>query len=127
VDARHSSNGARAGPSASGDVLLSDEGGVAIRLVVARSTLTAQVRPGTFALIGGLAVMTRLQKIHRVTDDIDAVSEQLGDDPSDITIVLGASGPSGVRRLVEGVKVDHIDVGDTRAALISAAQLPEDE
>jgi hypothetical protein len=111
----------------SGDVLLSDEGGVAVRLITALGTLTKQVRPGTFALIGGLAVMTRLGSIHRVTDDIDGVTEQLGDDPSDVAIVLGGSGRSGVRRLIDGVKIDHIDVGDTPAAQIPSAALPDDE
>lgn len=111
----------------SGEVLLSDEGGVATRLVTALATLTAQVRPGTFALIGGLAVMTRLRSVHRVTDDIDSVTEQFGDDPSDVAIVLGESGRSAVRRLVEGVKIDHIDVGDRPAIQIPAAELPEND
>jgi hypothetical protein len=111
----------------SGDVVLSDEGGVAARLVTALATLTAQVAPGTFALIGGLAVMTRLRSVHGVTDDIDGVSEQLGNDPSDVAIVLGESGPRGVRRLIDGVMIDHIDVSDTPAAQIPAADLPDSE
>jgi hypothetical protein len=111
----------------SGDVLLSDEGGVAQRLVTALKTLTAQVRPGTFALIGGLAVIARLKTVHRVTDDIDGVSEQIGDDPSDISVVLGESGRHGVGRLIDGVKVEYIDVGDTKAAVIPIADLPEND
>ena len=108
----------------SGDVLLSDDGGVAIRLVTALATLSSQVTPGSFALIGGVAVMTRLQSVHRVTDDIDGVSEQHGDDPSDIAVVLGESGQVSVRRLIDGVKVDHIDVGDTPAAQIPLRSAP---
>ncbi|MCL4446669.1 MAG: hypothetical protein M1134_07405 [Actinobacteria bacterium] len=111
----------------SGEVLLSDEGGTATRLLTALATLMAQVRPGAFALIGGLAVMTRLQSVHRATDDIDGVTEQRGDHPSDVAIVLGESGRSAVRRLIEGVKIDHIDVSDTPAAQIPAADLPESE
>jgi hypothetical protein len=110
----------------SGDVLLSDEGGVAVRLVTALATLTSQVRQGSFALIGGLAVMTRLRTI-RVTDDIDGVCEQIGDDPNDIAIVLGETGQSGIRRLIDGVKIDHIDVSDTPAADIPSGDLPDDE
>ncbi len=111
----------------SGEVLLSDEGGVATRLVAALSSLVAQVKPGTFALIGGLAVMTRLTTVHRATDDIDAVSEQLGEDPSDIAIVIGEQGRGAVRRLVDGVKVDHIDVGSMPADRSPTSDLPEDE
>ena len=111
----------------SGDILLSDEGGVAVRLVTASVTLTSQMRSGGFALIGGLAVMTRLRSIHRVTDDIDGVCEQLGDDPSDIAIVLGETGRGGVRRLIDGVKIDHIDVSGTPAAQIPCTDLPDDE
>jgi hypothetical protein len=111
----------------SGEVILSDEGGVAVRLVTALARLTSEVTPGTFALIGGLAVMTRLRSIHRVTDDIDGVTQQIGDDPSDVAIVLGESGRSGVRRLIEGVKIDHIDVGDTPAFQIALGDLPDNE
>jgi len=113
--------------SVSGDVILSDEGGVATRLVHALATLTAQVKPNTFALIGGLAVITRLRGVHRATDDIDGVSQQLGEEPSDVAIVLGETGRGGVRRLIDGVKIDHIDVGETPATKIAETNLPEDE
>ena len=111
----------------SGDVLLSDQGGTASRLITALATLTAQLTPGTFAVVGGLAVMARLRTVHRSTDDIDGVSQQIGDDPSEVAIVLGVSGRTGVRRAVAGVAVDHIDVGDTPAILIPVADLPTDE
>jgi hypothetical protein len=111
----------------SGEVLLSDEGGVATGLVTALATLDAQVTPGTFALIGGLAVMTRMQSVHRVTEDIDGVCEQFGDDPSDVAIVLGESGRSGIRRLIDAVLVDRIDVSGTPAARNLAADLPDDD
>lgn len=124
---RHWTSGIQKASSVSGDILLSDEGGVAVRLVTALATLTSHVRPGGFALIGGLAVMTRLGSIHRVTDDIDGVCEQRGDDPSDIAIVLGETGRGGIRRLIDGVKIDHIDVSDTPAAQIPRKDLPDDE
>jgi hypothetical protein len=111
----------------SGEVLLSDEGGVATRLITALVALNDQVAPGSFALIGGLAVMARLQRVHRGTDDIDTVSEQLGDEPADIAVALGETGRSSVRRLIEGVKIDHIDVSDTPASQIPLADLPQDE
>jgi len=112
----------------SGDVvLLSDDGGVATRLITALAALNDQVAPGSFALIGGLAVMARLRRVHRGTDDIDAVSEQLGNEPSDIAVALGETGRSSVRRLIEGVKIDHIDVSDTPASQIPLADLPQDE
>ena len=111
----------------SGEVLLSDDGGVATRLVTALAALKDQVAPGSFALIGGLAVMARLRSVHRGTDDIDTVSEQLGDEPADIAVALGETGRSSVRRLVEGVKIDHIDVSDTPASQIPRADLPQDE
>ena len=111
----------------SGDVRLSDEGGTATRLVAALAALTARVTPGTFALIGGLAVMTRLGQVHRATDDIDGVSEQVGDSPSDVAIVLGEAGRAGSGHPIEGVKIDHIDVGDTPAADIPAVDLPASE
>lgn len=109
----------------SGDVLLADEGGTASRLVTALAAFTSQLSPGTFALVGGLAVMARLRTVHRSTDDIDGVTQQIGDDPSEVAIVLGEQ--TGIRRPIEGVAVDHIDVGDTPAALIPAADLPTDE
>ena len=127
MGAKRWSSGTPMASSVSGDILLSDEGGVAVRLVGALATLTAQVRPGTFALIGGLGVMTRIRGVHRVTDDIDGVTEQLGDDPSDVALVLGESGRSGVRRLIDGVSIDHIDVSDTPASEIPVADLPENE
>jgi hypothetical protein len=111
----------------SGEVLLSDDGGVATRVVTALAALEDQVASGSFALIGGLAVMARLRSVHRGTDDIDTVSEQLGDEPADIAVALGETGRSSVRRLVEGVRIDHIDVSDTPASQIPRADLPQDE
>ncbi len=52
----------------SGEILLLDgPGGSASRLVGALHTLTEEVPPSEFALIGGLAVMTRLGRVHRAS------------------------------------------------------------
>jgi hypothetical protein len=71
--------------------------------------------------------MARLRTVHRATEDLDGVSQQIGDDPSEVTIVLGESGRTGTHRPIEGVAVDHIDVGDVPAASIDIADLPVDE
>jgi hypothetical protein len=71
--------------------------------------------------------MTGLQRVHRGTDDIDAVCEQLGGEPPEITIALGDTSRSSVRRLIKGVKIDHIDVSDTPASQQPEADLVEDD
>lgn len=68
--------------------------------------------------------MARLRTVHRVTDDVDSVSRQIGDQPSEIAVVLGRSERLGANRSIGGVAVDHIDVGDTPATLIPASDLP---
>ena len=55
-------------------VLAGDADGVAARLVHALAQL-ADVNLGPYALIGGLAVMCRLAAVHRVTQDVDTVTE----------------------------------------------------
>ncbi len=111
----------------SGEVRLADESGMASRLVAALAELTDRVEHGTFALVGGLAVMARLRQVHRATEDIDGVSQQVGDDPSAVAIVLGETGPDHKPRPIAGVKVDHIDVGSVPAAEIPVEDLPEME
>jgi len=111
----------------SGEVRLSDDGGLATRLVTALAELTARVEPGTFALVGGLAVMARLRQVHRATEDIDGVSQQVGDHPSAVAVVLGETSPGTKPRPIAGVKIDHIDVGAVPAVEIPASDLPEDE
>ncbi|MGA3147432.1 MAG: nucleotidyl transferase AbiEii/AbiGii toxin family protein [Acidimicrobiales bacterium] len=92
-----------------------------LRLVRALQTLVQQVPTTEFAVIGGLAVMVRLQGAHRVTDDLDTVATQHGDDPTRVEIVTGIEGA------VEGTKVDCIAVGDVPAAELHGAELPDDE
>lgn len=65
--------------------------------------------------------MVRLQGAHRVTDDLDTVATQHGDDPTRVEIVAGAEGA------VDGTKVDCIAVGDVPAAELLSEELPEDE
>jgi hypothetical protein len=94
---------------------------VILRLVRALQTLSQQVPTAEFAVIGGLAVMVRLQGAHRVTDDLDTVAAQHGDDPTRVEIVTGAEGA------IEGTKVDCIAVGDVPAVELNSEELPDDE
>ena len=111
----------------SGEVLLVGEpDGTANRLVGALARLVAEIPPGEFALIGGLAVMTRLGRVHRATDDLDAAAQSLADGPSRLSILVGG-GDSGLeRRPIDGVTVDCIDVGVTPAVGIDPEHLPDD-
>lgn len=112
----------------SGEILLLDgPGGSASRLVGALHTLTEEVPPSEFALIGGLAVMTRLGRVHRVTDDLDAAAQSVDGGPSRLSILVGGGESGRARHPVEGVKVDCIDVGSTPAADIDPGSLPEDQ
>lgn len=93
---------------------------VVIRLVHALGALAQQVPTPEFAVIGGLAVMVRLEGAHRVTDDLDTVAIQHGDDPITVEVVIGVKGT------IEGTKVDCIGVGDVPAAELPLANLPDD-
>jgi hypothetical protein len=111
----------------SGEILLLDgPGGSASRLVGALYTLTQEVSLSEFALIGGLAVMTRLGRVHHVTDDLDAAAQSVDGGPSRLSILVG--GESGrARHPIGGVKVDCIDVGSIPAADLDPGELPEDQ
>lgn len=112
----------------SGEILFVDgPGGSASRLVRALRTLVAEVLSAEFALIGGLAVMTRLGRAHRVTDDLDAAAQGVDGGPSLLSILVGGGETGRDRRPVEGVKVDCIDVGSTPAADLEPGELPDDE
>jgi hypothetical protein len=104
----------------SGELHISDNP-VILRLIRALQTLAQEVPSAEFAVIGGLAVMVRLQGAHRVTDDLDTVATQHGDDPTRVEIVTGVDGA------IEGTKVDCIAVGDVPAAELLSEELPEDE
>jgi hypothetical protein len=91
-----------------------------IRLVRALEALAQKVPTPEFAVIGGLAVMVRLEGAHRVTDDLDTVATQHGDDPITVEVAIGAEGT------IEGTKVDCIGVGDVPATELSIASLPDD-
>jgi len=112
----------------SGEILFLDgAGGSASRLVGALRTLAKEVPPAEFALIGGLAVMTRLGRVHRVTDDLDAAAQGIDGGPSRLSVLVGGGGSGRAGRPVEGVKVDCIDVGSTPAADLDPGALPEDQ
>lgn len=112
----------------SGEILLLDgPGGSASRLVGAVHTLVEEVPPSEFALIGGLAVMTRLGRVHRVTDDLDAAAESVNGGPSRLSVLVGGGESGRSPHPVGGVKVDCIDVGSVPAADLDPGGLPEDE
>jgi hypothetical protein len=112
----------------SGEILfVHGPGGSASRLVRALGTLATEVPLSEFALIGGLAVMTRLGRVHRATDDLDAAAQSIDGGPSRLSILVGGGENGRGRRLVAGVKVDCIDVGSTPAADLDPADLPDDE
>lgn len=65
---------------------------------------------GPHALVGGLAVAARLTTVHRVTTDLDAVTDE--SDPTAIEILTGIADPASAtsqRVFIDGVKVDVID------------------
>jgi len=111
----------------SGEVCLLDENGETRRLLRALERLVASVSPEHFALIGGLAVMARLGRAHRATQDIDTAVDQKGAIPSELDVVIdaGASTETGSTR--RRVNVDSIEVGDTPAADLDPEDLPEEE
>jgi hypothetical protein len=93
-----------------------------VRLVRSLAVVTNQVPLDDFAVIGGLAVMVRLESAHRATDDLDTVASQHGDEPTAVDVVVAADPDA-----LEGTKVDCIAVGDTPAVDLSPGDLPEDE
>jgi hypothetical protein len=85
-------------------------------LVASLAALTESASPAEFAVIGGLAVLARLEGAHRVTDDLDTVATQHGDEPTVVEAVIAAQGVDG---LLKGTKVDCIAVGDVPASLVA--------
>lgn len=71
-----------------------------------------------------MAVAARLEGAHRVTDDLDTVAEQHGDQPTVVEAVVAADGVGG---LLEGTKVDCIAVGDVPADELLPEHLPDAE
>ncbi|MGO8871216.1 MAG: hypothetical protein ACLQPH_07395 [Acidimicrobiales bacterium] len=93
-------------------------------LVASLAALTEAAPSADFAVIGGLAVLARLGGAHRVTDDLDTVATQHGDEPTVVEAVVAAQGIEGS---LKGTKVDCIAVGDVPAAELSAEHLPDAE
>lgn len=95
----------------SGDrvVLAGDVDGAAERLVRTVAQL-GDLDLGRYALVGGLAVMSRLAAVHRATQDIDTVTET--GEPSAVEVIasnLGTIDPTNPNRVVvDGVKIDVI-------------------
>ncbi len=91
-------------------VLAGDVDATAARLVHTTARL-ASADLGAYALVGGLAVMCRLAAVHRVTQDVDTVTDTTVPTAVEvITSSIGVPDPSNPHRvLIEGVKVDVID------------------
>jgi hypothetical protein len=106
----------------SGDLRLANSG--MAQLVSSLAALADAVPIGEFAVIGGLAVLARLQGAHRVTYDLDTVATQHGDELTAVEAVVGADGVDG---FFLGTKIDCIAVGDVPASDISPDLLPEGE
>lgn len=93
-----------------------------VALVRALAALVNQVPVAEFAVIGGLAVLTALEGAHRVTNDVDTVAEQHGDNPTIVEIALTKPGAD-----FGELKIDCIPVGDTAAAGLVESDLPDDK
>lgn len=93
-------------------------------LVASLAALTESASSAEFAVIGGLAVLARLGGAHRVTDDLDTVATQHGEELTVVEAVVAARGIDGS---LKGTKVDCIAVGDVPAAELSAEHLPDME
>jgi len=106
----------------SGDLRLANSG--VAPLVTSLAALAEAVPIGEFAVIGGLAVLARLQGAHRVTYDLDTVATQHGDELTAVEAVISTEGVDG---LLLGTKIDCIAVGDVPASDISPDLLPEGE
>jgi hypothetical protein len=107
--------------------LANDRRGVVAASVRSLADLPAELPRA--ALVGGLAVMVRLNEAHRVTTDFDEVTEG-----RDATIALlvaqGAQRTAnGVLLADRGVRLDLLDAGHTLAELgpIAAGELGDDE
>ena len=99
----------------SGELRLANSG--VAPLVVSLAALAEAVPIGEFAVIGGLAVLARLQGAHRVTYDLDTVATQHGDELTAVETVISTDGVDG---LLLGTKIDCIAVGDVPASDIPA-------
>ncbi len=94
----------------------------------ARALVAAVIRLAgyDFALIGGLAVMVRLQEAHRVTLDLDGVFDNPTDVPTTATLIaagIARDSPAPQRVIVLDTDVDVID---TFALPDLTADLPDD-
>ncbi len=96
-------------------VLAGDPDSNAARLVRATGRL-AEADLGPHALIGGLAVMCRLAAVHRVTQDVDTVTETTTPTAVEvITSTIGDPDPSNPNRaVIDGITIDVIDTESFR-------------
>ncbi|HUY65387.1 MAG TPA: hypothetical protein VMV06_01090 [Acidimicrobiales bacterium] len=106
----------------SGELRLSNS--VVASLVATLDALAQAAPTSEFAVIGGLAVLARLEGAHRVTYDLDTVATQHGNAPSVVEAVVNTGGADG---FLLGTKVDCIAVGEIPATDIRAELLPDAE
>src|SRR5665811_682355 len=97
---RSSRVGIRRAFPVSGELRL--EGPRITTLVTSLAALAEGAPTTEFAVIGGLAVLARLEGAHRVTDDLDTVATQHGDEPTAVEAVVAADGVDG---LLGGTKI----------------------
>lgn len=91
-------------------------------LVESLGLLAEKVPHSQFAVIGGLAVLARVEGAHRVTEDLDTVAEQHGAEPTVVDAVIAVDGIDG---LLGGTRIDCIGVGDVPAVELPFEQLPD--
>lgn len=95
--------------------------GSLLRLLRTVGTLVGPDMPRQ-CLVGGLAVMARLASAHRVTSDIDSVSD-LTDERSALDLLVERGGTRrGASVEIDGVVVDVIEIGE-----FTPADLPDDD
>ncbi len=71
-------------------------------MVTSLAAVAEAVPTGEFAVIGGPAVLARLQGAHRVTYDLDTVATRHGDELTAVEPVIGTDGVNG---LLLGTKI----------------------
>lgn len=97
-------------------IVLAGAAGSNATVLVSVTARLADATLGPHALIGGLAVMCRLAAVHRVTQDVDTVTETTA--PTAVEVIatsIGRHDPSNPSRVVvDGITIDVIDTDSFR-------------
>lgn len=106
--------------------LVADVDGVLARLVAGITRLETAPLPAPWALVGGVAVMARLVEAHRVTRDVDTVTDTGTGDPGPtvaaVAVHTGGRVDANSIELDDGTKIDVIATGGW-----SPDALPDDD